>query len=225
MYFDWTMIILIPGLIFSIWAQWKISSSFNRYSKIGNNKNLTADKVAANILRYHGINDVEIEPVGGSLTDHYDPRSKTLRLSSTVYQNTSIAALGVAAHEAGHAIQHAQGNVLLKLRNTLVPIVNIGSFAAIPLFILGLIIGVPVLATIGIYLFAGIVGFHLITLPVELDASKKAIVALNEGGYLENDELIGAKKVLNAAAMTYVAAALMAILDLIRLLLIVRGND
>lgn len=221
-YLDWTMLLLIPPFLLSLWAQRKIKKSFNTYSRIGNRRNITGAKAARLILDTNGIHDVKIEAISGNLTDHYDPRNKTVRLSEGVYNNTSIAAIGVAAHEVGHAIQHNIGYVPIKIRNFFVPIAKIGSFAAIPLLIAGMIFTLPILVNIGIGIFSGIVVFHLITLPVEINASKRALAIINSRSLLEPDEAIGAKKVLTAAALTYMAAALMSMMNLLRLILISR---
>lgn len=222
---DWTFLILIPAFLFSLWAQYKTQATFKKYSEIDASKGFTADKVAGQILSSYGINNVEIEEVPGQLTDHYDPIKKVLRLSESVYGNSSIAAIGVAAHEAGHAIQHARGFGPIAVRNAIVPVVNITSNLAIPLFMIGLFFSIPILIRLGIYLFTGVVAFHLVTLPVELDASNRAIKVLRTGSYLTPRELQGARAVLTAAAMTYIAAALMAILNLLRLILISRNRD
>jgi uncharacterized protein len=222
---DWTFILLIPAFLFSLWAQYKTQSTFRRYSEIGSSRGITADAVAGKILQSYGVSNVTVESTPGQLTDHYDPRTKVLRLSEGVYGNSSIAAIGVAAHEAGHAIQDARGFSPIKIRNAIVPVVNITSNLAIPLFIIGLFASLPILIQLGIYFFAGVVVFHLVTLPVEFDASSRALKVLQTGAYLNNEELGGAKAVLTAAAMTYIAAALMAILNLVRLLLIARDRD
>lgn len=227
MYFwnDWTFLILIPAFLFSLWAQFKTQSTFRRYSKINTSRHITADEVAAQILSNYGARNVGVEKVPGELTDHYDPAKKVLRLSEAVYGNSSIAAIGVAAHEAGHAIQHARGFGPINIRNAIVPVVNITSNLAIPLFFIGLLLSMPILLRIGIYLFTGVVAFHLITLPVEFDASSRALKVLRNSSYLNPEELRGAKAVLSAAAMTYIAAALMAILQLLRLILLSRNRD
>jgi uncharacterized protein len=222
---DWTFILLIPAFLFSLWAQYKTQSTFRRYSEIAASRGITADKVAGNILQSYGVGNVSVESTPGQLTDHYDPRTKVLRLSEGVYGNSSIAAIGVAAHEAGHAIQDARGFTPIKIRNAIVPVVNITSNLAIPLFIIGLFASLPILIQLGIYFFAGVVAFHLVTLPVEFDASSRALKVLRSGAFLNNEELGGAKAVLTAAAMTYIAAALMAILNLVRLLLIARDRE
>ena len=225
MHFDWTFLMLIPAFIFSLWAQFKTQSTFKRYSEIGSSRGITADQIARKILSEYGVADVGVEMTPGQLTDHYDPTAKMLRLSEVVYGNSSIAAIGVAAHEAGHAIQHARGYSPIKLRNAVVPVVNITSWASIPLFFVGLLFSMPMLVTLGIVFFSAVVVFHMVTLPVEFDASSRALKVLRMGSYLDPQELAGARKVLTAAAMTYVAAAIMSILQLLRLILIARSDD
>ena len=224
MMFDPTMILIIPALVFAFWAQSRVKSTFVTYSEIRARGGVTADSVSRTLLDRFGLQGVRVERVPGNLTDHYDPRDKVLRLSDSVGGSTSIAAIGVAAHEVGHAIQDKEGYVPLRLRNAIVPVVNIGSMGAFPLFLIGLFMGAPVLINLGIILFAGVVVFHLVTLPVELDASARALKLLSGTGILMNDELGGARKVLNAAALTYVAATIMAIAQLLRLLILSRGR-
>lgn len=216
-FYDWTMLIVLPALVLALYAQAKVSGTFNRFSKVYARSGLTAAQAADAILSQNGITDVRIERVRGNLTDHYDPRDRVLRLSDSVYDSTSIAALGVAAHEAGHAVQHAQGYVPLEVRSVFAPIASIGSNAAIPLFLLGLIFSWEPLVTVGLVCFSFAVVFSLITLPVEFNASSRAVAALSGYGYLSQEETAGAKKVLSAAALTYVASALTAILQLVRL--------
>ena len=224
MMFDPTMILIIPALVFAFWAQSRVKSTFVTYSEIRARGGVTADSVSRTLLDRFGLQGVRVERVPGNLTDHYDPRDKVLRLSDSVGGSTSIAAIGVAAHEVGHAIQDKEGYVPLRLRNAIVPVVNIGSMGAFPLFLIGLFMGAPVLINLGIILFAGVVVFHLVTLPVELDASARALKLLSSTGILMNDELGGARKVLNAGALTYVAATIMAIAQLLRLLILSRGR-
>ena len=224
MMFDPTMILIIPALVFAFWAQSRVKSTFVTYSEIRARGGVTADSVSRTLLDRFGLQGVRVERVPGNLTDHYDPRDKVLRLSDSVGGSTSIAAIGVAAHVVGHAIQDKEGYVPLRLRNAIVPVVNIGSMGAFPLFLIGLFMGAPVLINLGIILFAGVVVFHLVTLPVELDASARALKLLSSTGILMNDELGGARKVLNAAALTYVAATIMAIAQLLRLLILSRGR-
>lgn len=219
------MLLLLPAFVFSLWAQFKTQSTFKKYSEISSARGVTADQVAGQILRSYGIHDVTIEQVPGELTDHYDPRGKVLRLSQTVYGSSSIAAIGVAAHESGHALQHAKGFGPIAIRNAFVPVVNITSNLAIPLFFIGMLFSIPILLKVGIFLFTGVVAFHAITLPVEFDASSRALKVLRAGSFLNEEEQKGAKSVLTAAAMTYLAAALMAVLNLIRMLLIARDRE
>ncbi|MBC7349790.1 MAG: zinc metallopeptidase [Candidatus Aminicenantes bacterium] len=222
-YFDYTFWLLIPALIFAFYAQSRVKSTFSRYSQISSASRLTAAQAVAEILRYSPASEVSLERVPGHLTDHYDPRKKVLRLSDSVYNSTSIAALGVAAHEAGHAIQHAQKYSFLMLRNAFYPIASIGSNLAFPLFFIGLIFsggGTRVLMDIGILLFSAAVLFTVITLPVEFDASRRALAILRERGFLNAAELKGARAVLKAAAMTYVASTAMAALQLLRMIIL-----
>ena len=223
-YMDWTLIILLPALLLTVYAQAKISATYRKYSKIQARSAVRACDMARKMLDINGLNNVAVQKVPGSLTDHYDPRSKVLRLSDATYNSTSVAALGVAAHEAGHALQDAQSYGPLKFRNALVPIANFGSSAAWILIILGLVFSSFNLIGIGIICFAVVVLFQLVTLPVEFNASSRALVALEGCGFLQSDEVGYAGKVLKAAALTYVAAALTALLQLLRLLIIFGGR-
>jgi len=216
------LILVAPTLLLSLFAQFKVKSTFARYSKILSSRKISGQNAAAVVLRSHNIGNVGIQAVQGSLTDHYDPSSKMIRLSQPVYGNTSIAAVGVAAHEAGHAIQHAVKWGPLALRKTLVPVANIGSSMGPWIAIAGLALSFPILINIGILLYSGAVLFYVITLPVEFDASNRAIVILRANNVLTEQELKGVKKVLSAAAMTYVASALTAIMSLLRLVLLSR---
>jgi Zn-dependent membrane protease YugP len=219
----WSLILLLPALILGIYAQVKVKSSFNRYSQIPSARGLSGAQGARLMLDGAGLGDVGIQIGGGRLSDHYDPRSRTLTLSPDVGNSNSLAALGVAAHEAGHALQHAAGYTPFRMRSRLVPVANIGSNLGFILFFIGFIFyRDPTLMNIGIALYSCAVLFTLVTLPVELNASKRAMTELSNRNILVSDELTGAKKVLSAAALTYVAAALMAILQLIRLILISR---
>lgn len=227
-YFDPTYLLLIPGILLALWAQSKVQFTFNKYSRVPAGSGASAATVARSILDYNGLSDVPVEMVAGHLTDHYDPSAKVLRLSESVYHSTSIAAIGVAAHEAGHAIQHQTEYTPLKVRSMLVPIAQIGSNASWFLILLGIIMSNPMMARFGVLLFSAAVLFQLVTLPVEYNASSRALVVLEGGGYLDREEVGGAKKVLNAAALTYLAAALISILQLIRLIILTRfygGND
>ena len=219
-YFDPTMLILIPGIIIALWAQMRVQSNFSKYSRVPSRSGISASDMAREILASQGIYNVRVEQVRGTLTDHYYPTAQALRLSDSVGNSNSLAALAVAAHEAGHVLQHKDGYAPLMLRNDAVPVINIGSNLAIPLFIIGLIFSWQPLVQIGILLFSLVVLFSLITLPVEFNASRRAMAILETDGYLAQDELPGAKKVLSAAAMTYVASALSAILNLLRLLIL-----
>ena len=221
---DPTMLILIPAVLLSAWAQSRVQSTFNKYSQIAARGNITADSVARMLLTLYGMANMPINHVSGSLTDHYDPRNKTLNLSDSVYSSNSIAAIGVAAHEVGHAIQHHEAYSPLIFRNSIVPVVNISSSASMPLFMIGLIMANSLLVNIGIMLFTGALVFHLVTLPVEINASSRALKLLEQTHTLSPDELSGAKKVLTAAAWTYIAAALMSVLQLIRLILIAKSR-
>jgi Zn-dependent membrane protease YugP len=225
MYFDYYYLILVvPALLISIFAQFKVKSTFSKYAKKMSEKNITGTQAAAYLLKVNGIADVKLGRIKGDLTDHYDPTDKTLRLSDSTYNSTSIAAIGVAAHETGHAIQHAKKYFPLVFRRVLVPIANIGSSAGPWLAILGIVMSFPLLTDIGILLFAGAVLFYLVTLPVEFNASNRALKILKQNNVLSSDELKGVKKVLSAAAMTYVASALVAMSNVLRLVLISRNR-
>lgn len=220
MYWDSTIIILIPAIIFSLVAQLMVKSTFSKYSKERNSRGLTGADAAREILDRNGLTNVRLERISGSLTDHYDPRANVIRLSDDVYGSATVAAVGVAAHEAGHAVQYATGYAPIKVRNAIIPVTRFGSSLSTPLVILGLAFSWDVLITVGILLFCAVVLFQAVTLPVEFDASGRAIRSLRSSHFLEDDELRDAKKVLTAAAMTYVAAMITALLSLVRLLLI-----
>ena len=222
-YYDPTYLLLIPGLLLALYAQFKVNSTFNHWKQVPSRIRMTGAEIARAILDGNGCRDVRIEPVSGSLTDHYDPENGVLRLSSEVYGSYSIAALGVAAHEAGHAIQDAQDYAPLRIRANLVPVANIGSGMAMPLFMLGLIMSWEPLLKIGIFAFAFSVLFYLVTLPVEFNASGRAVKVLS-AGFLPDDEVKGVKAVLSAAALTYIAAALQAVLQLVRMLLLANSR-
>jgi hypothetical protein len=222
MYFDplyW--VVIGAGMALSLWAQFRVKSTFAKYSQLATGSGLTGAEVAKNILRANGIHDVSIEPVPGSLTDHYDPRQKVLRLSEPVFGGRSMAAAGIAAHEVGHAIQHATGNAFLKFRSAWVPVANLGGGISMFVIIAALFLGGTAtalggkLAILGVALFATTTVFTLVTLPVEFDASRRALATLQQGGMMSGEELGGAKKVLDAAAMTYIAAAATSILTLL----------
>ena len=222
-YYDPTYFLLIPGLLLALYAQFKVTSAFNQWKQVPSRIGMTGAQIARAILDSNGCRDVAVERVSGSLTDHYDPENGVLRLSSEVYGSHSIAALGVAAHEAGHAIQDAQDYKPMRIRTNLVPIANIGSQMALPLFMLGLIMSWEPLTKIGIFAFAFSVLFYLVTLPVEFNASSRAVTVL-ASGFLPDDEVKGVKAVLSAAALTYVAAALQAALQLLRLVLLANSR-
>lgn len=224
-FWDTTYILVIIGAVICAIASWNVTRTYKKFSKFSNGKNLMAQDVAALILHRAGIFDVKIERVRGSLTDHYSPKEKVLRLSDDVYGSTSVAAIGVAAHECGHAIQHHVGYFSLKLRSASVPIANIGSKIYWPVIIIGLIIGYMEIAQIGVLLFSFVVLFQLITLPVEFNASSRALEVLTERKLLIGGELKGAQKVLKAAALTYVASLFSSILQLLRLILLTRNNN
>jgi hypothetical protein len=218
-------IMLFVLFILASLASMGVKSTFNKYHKIRNVRGLTGVEAAEAVLRNNGIYDVKVERINGHLTDHYDPRSKTIRLSEPVYDNPSIASVSVACHEAGHALQHANGYVPLKLRTVILPVAQLGSQALWPMFMIGIVLSLPQLITIGILFFSFSVVFQILTLPVEFNASSKAIRMMDEYGILSEEENSSAKKVLNAAAMTYVAAAAMAVGQLIRMLLLNRRSD
>lgn len=219
-YFDPTFIILIPAILLALYAQTKVQTTYARYMRVPARSGITGAEAARELLRQNGLYDVRVEQVRGRLTDHYDPRSKTLRLSPEVYNSSSLAALGIAAHEAGHALQHADEYTPLRLRNAIVPIASIGSQLAFPLLLIGLLLDNLNLITIGVAAFSLAVLFQLITLPVEYNASSRAIAALEAGGMIYREEVQPTRNVLSAAALTYVAATIMAVMQLLRLLLI-----
>ncbi len=220
MYFDSTILLLLPGLILGLWAQAKVKNAYAQYSKVFTARSVPACEMVAELLRQQDVNDITITPVSGELTDHFDPGSDTLRLSEGVYGSASVAAIGIAAHEAGHALQKKEGYPFLSLRTALVPAVNIGSAAAWPIFFLGILFSWQPLMTAGIVCFALAVVFSLITLPVEFDASRRAMAMISASGFLTREEEAGVKKVLTAAAMTYVASFISVLLQLLRLILI-----
>ena len=219
-YYDWTFILLIPAIIFVSWAQINVTSTYKKYSKILTKRAITGYDAARAILDANRLSYVRIEPIKGELTDHFDPRDNVIRLSETVYGKASAAAVGVAAHEAGHAVQHAEGYAPMKIRAAIIPATNFGSKAAIPLVILGIILSFPPVAFLGVILFSLSTVFQLITLPVEFNASSRALTALENSGTLDKEELGAAKKVLRAAALTYVGALAMSLLNLLRVIII-----
>ena len=226
---DWTILILIPSMIFSLWAQYKVNSTFKKYAKIGNRHGLTGADAARRVLDASGLYHVRIERIRGHLTDHYDPRENVIRLSDATYNSTGIAALGVAAHEAGHACQHAENYLPIRVRGAISPVTRFGSMLAMPLFLIGMLftsfgyveggLG-EMFMLLGILFFSFSTLFQLVTLPTEFNASARAMQALEGGGLLTTDELPGAKATLSAAAMTYVAALASSLASLLRLILI-----
>jgi Zn-dependent membrane protease YugP len=225
MFYDPTFVLLIPAVLLAIYAQWKVKSTYAKYSEVRCSRGYTGAQVARYILDDYRLQKIEVVPTPGELTDNYDPRSGKLNLSESVYNSNSVAAVGVAAHEAGHAIQDAKAYVPLKLRNGLVPVTSLGTTLAFPLFLLGLFAGLPVFMDIGIILFALAVVFSIVTLPVEFNASRRALRVLSDGNFLTAQELPLARSVLDAAALTYVAATAMAILNLVRLLILRSQRD
>ena len=225
-YFDPTWILVIIGAVLSMAASAKVNSTFSKYSKVRSMSGMTGEDAAKRLLNSQGIYDVAVRPVKGQLTDHYDPRTKTVNLSESVFHSTSVAAIGVAAHECGHAMQDNVGYVPLKLRGAIVPVANIGSQAAFPLIIIGVLIGGmgSPLVNIGLILFSLAVIFQLITLPVELNASRRAITLLDQVGILGGQEVNQTRKVLGAAALTYVAALAASVLQLLRLVILFGGR-
>jgi len=219
-FFDPTFLILLPAVFLALWAQSQVRNAYARYSKVFARTGRTADSIARVLLDNFGLTDVPVRRISGNLTDHYDPRDRSLSLSQTVYGSASIAAIGVAAHEVGHAIQHQRDYMPLKVRNAVVPAVNIGSAMAFPLFFIGFLFRGEMLMNLGILLFLGVIVFHLITLPVEFDASSRALRILADTGILASDEISGARAVLRAAALTYISATIMALAQLVRLLLL-----
>lgn len=220
MMMDPTFVILIPALLLSMYAQFKVSSTFARFSETRNRRGVTGAAVAQQLLEANGIRDVNVEHVRGNLTDHYDPRTKTVRLSDSVYNSTSLAALGVAAHEVGHAVQHDTQYTPLAFRSAIVPVANIGQRIAWPLIFVGAFLAIADLILVGIVLFSLAVLFQIVTLPVEFNASSRATEMLVDNRIIDQDEVGAAKKVLSAAALTYVAAAIVAVAQLLRFLLI-----
>lgn len=222
---DPTYVLVIIAFFLTCIASFGVNATFNKYKNVYNSRGLTGAQAARAILDRNGLNHIRIERIAGNLTDHFDPSANVIRLSDSTYDSASVAAVGVAAHESGHAIQHAVGYAPIKLRNSIVPIVNIGSSVSMPLFVLGLILSMPVLTNIGVMLFSGVLFFQVVTLPVEFNASRRALEILKTTNMLYDDELKKAGKVLGAAAMTYVAAVASTALQLLRLVLIARRND
>lgn len=224
-HFDWTYLLVVLAMVLSMAASAKMRSTFHKYSRIQGRTRITGEEAAQRILNSKGIYDVRIIRTSGELTDHYNPTNRTLALSDSVYGNTSVAAVCVAAHECGHAVQHQEAYLPLTLRSAVVPVANLGSSLAVPVFIMGLIFSVPMLLNVGIILFMAAVLFQLITLPVEFNASSRALKLLESNGIMYEEEVKGAKKVLTAAALTYVAALAGSVLQLLRLVLLARGRD
>lgn len=225
-FYDVTYLLVIIGAVLSMIASAQVNGTFNRYSRVRSMSGMTGAQTARRILDQNGLYNVKVEHINGNLTDHYDPRSKVLRLSDATYSATSVAAIGVAAHECGHAVQDNEGYEPLRIRSKLAPAANFGSRFGLPIFMMGLIFGMnEILMQIGIWVFLLAVLFQLITLPVEFDASRRALAMLTDYGILGNQEVEGSRKVLKAAAMTYVAAAAAAVLNLLRLVLLSRRND
>ena len=221
------LVLVIPCVILAFWAQAKVKSTFNRYEQVLNVRGISGAQAAEAVLRQNGVTGVRIEWVAGKLNDHFDPRTNTIRLSSAVYSSTSVASVGVAAHEAGHAVQYAVGYFPIRLRAAIIPVTQFGSMAAFPLILLGLFMNSGIMIDIGILAFGLSTVFQLVTLPVELNASRRALAAIEEGGLLMPDEYPMAKKTLTAAAMTYVAALAVSLAQLLRLVLLFggRGRD
>lgn len=228
--FDWTyLVIMLPCILLATWASSNVNSTFKRYSNQCSIRGITGAEAAQRVLRSHGVTNVHIERISGNLTDHYDPKSNVIRLSDSVYSNTSTAAIGVACHEAGHAVQYAQNYAPIKLRAAIVPVTNLGSKLAIPLILLGMLFSFGgnfsyTLVYVGIACFSLSVIFQLVTLPVEFNASNRALKAIEQGNLLTDEELKGARKTLSAAAMTYVAATAVALAQLLRLLILFGGR-
>ena len=229
-YFDWTYVVLVlPCVLLSLWASANVNSTFRKYSQQYSSRRLTGAEAAQRVLSANGLYGVRIERISGNLTDHYDPRTNVIRLSDSVYDNTSTAAIGVACHEAGHAVQYAESYAPIKLRAAIIPVTNIGSKLAMPLILIGLLLSYAAdvsyfFVYLGIACFGLSLVFQLVTLPVEFNASHRALVAIDEGGLLTEEEQKGAKKTLTAAALTYVAATATALAQLLRLLVIFGGN-
>lgn len=219
-FYDPTWWLIIVGMLLCLAASGNVSATYRKYSKIENAGGMTASEVAERILKGAGISDVRIERIEGELTDHYDPKNKVVRLSESVYHSTSVAAIGVAAHECGHVLQHYNGYLPIRVRNAIVPVVNFGSKLSWPLILLGVLFGLTNLVDVGIILFTMVLLFQIVTLPVEFNASKRAISVIRDTGILYGDEITGAKKVLNAAALTYVAGVIATALQVLRLFLL-----
>ena len=223
-YYDWTVLIVLPALILSVWAQIKVKTTFDKYSKLRTVRGITGADAARRVLNENGLYDVRIEQVRGELTDHYDPRENVIRLSDSVYSSTSAAAVGVACHEAGHAVQYAKKYFPIKVRSAIIPATRFGSTLAMPIFLIGLIFATDILLVAGIVLYSAVAFFQLVTLPVEFNASARALQAIKSSSMLNPKEYDASKKVLSAAAMTYVAALASSLLTLLRLLVLANGR-
>ena len=229
MFFDSTYLLLIPAMLFAFWAQWKVQSTYGRFSRVQATNGRTGREMAIAIMSRNGVSDVAVEEVGGMLSDHYDPRARKVRLSSHNYHDRSISSIAVAAHEVGHVLQHAEGYAPLQIRSAMAPVAQFGSMLAMPLFFIGLLFSMPgiskPLMDAGILLFTGAVLFQVVTLPVEFDASKRALAQLTTTGAVAPQEVSQAKQVLDAAALTYVAAAAVSALHLVRLVMLRNSRD
>ncbi len=221
----WYIVLVLPAVIFTLIAQGMVTGTFNKYSKVIGKRGLTGADAARRILDANGLTHIRVEQVAGKLTDHFDPKAGVIRLSQSVYGSSSVAAVGVAAHEAGHAVQHGVGYLPIKIRTAIIPVCNIGSNLAMPLVLIGLLFSFEGLALLGVMLFGLAVVFQLVTLPVEFNASRRAIQVLDGAGMLDEDEIKGSRKVLTAAAMTYVAALAVSLANFLRLLFIVTGRN
>ncbi len=223
--FDWTYLVLVlPCIILAMWAQHRVNTTFQKYESVYSRRRITGAQAASMVLRQNGVSGVRIEETSGRLTDHYDPRGNVIRLSNSVYHSTSVASIGVACHEAGHAVQYAKGYAPIQIRAAIIPLTNLGSALSMPLLILGLIFNFQNLALIGIALFGLSTLFQLITLPVEIDASRRALASIQQGGLLYDDEYPMARKTLTAAALTYVAALAVSLAQLLRLVILFGGR-
>ena len=226
MYFDYYYLILVvPALLFAMWAQKKVKSAFNQYSNASTYSRMTGFEAARRILDAHGLRNVQIEMIDGDLTDHYDPGANVIRLSQRVFSSDSISAIGVAAHEAGHAVQYAEGYIPVKIRSAIIPVCQFGSSISWPMVFIGFVLGSSKLVNLGLILFSLVVVFQLVTLPVEFNASSRAIDCLGQGGLMTGEELYDVKKVLDAAALTYVAALAVSVANLLRMVLIFGGRN
>lgn len=230
MYMDWTYLLLLPCIVLSLWASANVKSTYKRYQSQHSRRGLTAEAAAQEVLRANGVYGVRFERIAGDLTDHFDPRSNVIRLSDTVYHSTSVSAIGVACHEAGHAVQYAQSYFPIRLRAAIIPVTNLGSKLAMPLILIGVLLSSlgqfsDLLVNLGILCFSLSLVFQLVTLPVEFNASNRALAAIRDSRILDDEELRGARKTLRAAAMTYVAATAVALAQIMRLLILFGGNN